>query len=67
MGVVAFRDKVELEARGEEQEELLQLLLKQQQQQQQLQPPSAPPPVGTSQLVIPLLEAGSESTAKQQP
>ena len=66
MGVVAFRDKVELEARGEEQEELLQLLLKQQ-QQQQLQPPSAPPPVGTSQLVIPLLEAGSESTAKQQP
>ena len=61
---MAFIDEVELETRGEEQEELLQLPLK---QQQQLQPPAAPPPVWTSQLVFPLLETGSESTAQQQP
>ena len=34
--------------------------------QQLLQPPAAPPPVWKSQLVIPLLETGSESTAQQQ-
>ena len=62
--VVACRDKVELETRGEEQEELLQLPLK---QQQQLQPRAAPPHVWTSQLVFPHLETGSESTAQQQP
>ena len=61
--VEACRDKVELEARGEEQKELLQLPLK----QQQLQPPVAPPPVWTSQLVIPLLKTGSESTAQKPP
>ena len=55
---------MELETRGEEQEELLQLPLKQ--QQQQLQPPAPPPPVWMSQLVIPLFETGSESTAQQQ-
>ena len=62
--VEAFTDEVELETRGEEQEELLQLPLK---QQQQLQPPDVPPVVWTSQLVIPLLETGSERTAQQQP
>ena len=61
---VACRDEVELETRGEEQEELLQLPSK---QQQKLQPPAAQPPVRTSQLVFPLLETGSESTAQQQP
>ena len=65
MVVGACRDEVELETRGEEQEELLQLPLKQ--QQQQLQPPATRLPVWTSQLVIPLLETGSESTAQQQP
>ena len=55
---------VELETRGEEQEELLQLPL---QQKQQPQPPAAPPRVWTSQLVFPILETGSERTAKQQP
>ena len=50
--------------RGEGQEDFLQLPLK---QQQQLQPPAAPPPVWTLQLVFPILETGSESTAGQQP
>ena len=61
MVVVACGDEVEIETRGEEHGGLLQLPLK----QQQLQPPAAPPPVWTSQLVFPLLEAGSESTAQQ--
>ena len=52
-----------LETRGGGQEEHFQLPPK---QHQLLQPPAAPPPVWTSQLVIPLLEAGSESTAQQQ-
>ena len=65
MVIVACRYEVELDTRGVEQETLLQLPLKQ--QQQLLQPPAAPPPVWTSQLVIPLLETGSESTAQQQP
>ena len=63
MVVVAGRDEAELETRGEEQDKLLQLPLK---QQQQLQSPAAPPPVWTSQLGIPLLETGSESTVQQQ-
>ena len=60
--VEACRDMVELEMGGKEQEEHLQL--PQKQQQQQLQPPAAPPLVWNSQLVIPLLETGSESTAQ---
>ena len=55
---------VELDTRGKEQEELFRLPLK---RQQQLQPPAAPFPAWTSQLGIPLLDTGSESTAQQQP
>ena len=55
---------VEFLTKGEEQEELLQLSLK---QQQQLQPPVAPSPVWKSQLVIPMIETGSERTPQQQP
>ena len=61
---MACSDEVELETRGEEQEKLLQLPLK---QRQLLQPPGDTSPVWTSQLVFPLLETGSESTARQQP
>ena len=52
--------------RGDDQEEQLRLPSKQE-PQQHLQPPAAPSPVWKSQLVIPLLETVSESTAQQQP
>ena len=64
MVVEVVRDMVELDAGKEQHDDLLQLPTKQQQQQQ---PPAAPPPVWKSQLVTPLLETGSESTAQQQP
>ena len=64
MVVERFRYEVELETREAEQEELLQQLLL---LQWQLKSPAAPPAVWKSQLVIPLLETGSESAAQQQP
>ena len=66
MVVKAVSDMAELGTGEEEQYELLQLPLKQQQQQQQLQRPAATPHFWTSQLVLPLVKTGSESTAQQQ-